>query len=201
MNTTYSPAREVEILAADIISEHHSHLMGIPIVYVFVSPTPTNKAKEEWGRARKVSGLNAHLIGHFADTDRFSPKLIRNGVFVIEIALFIWGVSGPRQRMALVDHQLSHCWVEVDDKTVSPILSILPHDVEEFAPIVSRYGLWRGDIKDFIAAVNDSHQLQLFSTEDELEEDTKVTIAWDGQEVETTTGEISKLGWAGVGSR
>jgi hypothetical protein len=112
-----------------------------------------------------VSGLNAHLMATVADCDRFVPEELENGLFVIEISLYVWNRLSPRKQVALLDHELSHCWAEEDDKSGKQVLSLLPHDLEEFATIAGRHGLWSDDITTFMAAANDHGQLTLFDSE------------------------------------
>lgn len=57
--------------------------------------------------------------------------------FVIWVALDWWNRFKPEQKVALVDHELCHCYIDADDKP-----KILPHDVEEFNCILERHGLW-----------------------------------------------------------
>jgi len=143
---TYMDAPEVKQIADELIPKYHSHLidMDVRIDYVFCSKTPKRNGKEVWGTCRKVTNLNAHLAG------QESP------FFVITISEPVWGVLPPDKRKALVDHELCHAesqynQKEDDDGEDDVIkLSIRPHDVEEFACIIRRHGLWRDDVKDFV---------------------------------------------------
>lgn len=138
MSVEYSEATEVELVARDIIQEHHPDLRAYQhrITYVFRSEAAVSNGKQIWGKARKITGLNAYLA--------------RGGTpfFVIEIAADIWKDLEPNQKKALVDHELSHCYV-----TDEGDLQLLPHDIEEFGVIVHRWGLWRSDVEDFSKAV------------------------------------------------
>lgn len=144
--TTYVDAPEVREIAERYIEKYHRHLidMDVRIEYVFVSKTPKRNGKEVWGTCRKISNLNAHLAGQEAP------------FFVITIAEQVWGVLPQKAREALVDHELCHAesqynQKEDDDGEDDVIkLSIRPHDVEEFAQIIRRHGLWRDDVKDFV---------------------------------------------------
>lgn len=151
---TYSDAPEVREIADKLIPKHHPHLEGSRIDYVFRSKHSTNKGKIVGGKARKVTGLNAFLASSgrrgFHGTD----------LFVIEIAHDLWEQLPQEQRVALVDHELCHCFREVDDETGEWVLSILPHDLEEFAEVVKRHGIWSTDLDYF---VKKSQQLRLIS--------------------------------------
>lgn len=135
----YSAAPEVEEIGRELIHYYHEHLVNTRVDFCFVAQVDEEgntqpmmkKGKEHWGDARRITGLNAHLAGD------------ANPFFCIEISQHAWERMEPLQRRALVDHELCHCFVE-DDK-----LTLLPHDIEEFGSIVSRYGLWRNDVKNF----------------------------------------------------
>lgn len=154
MPATYRHASAVERLAREIIAEHRDDLADVHIEYVFRSETADQGGKEVWGKARKVTGLNAYLAGDTAEGEEVDD------FFVIEIAEPVWAVIEPEQRKALVDHELAHCTVTVNGNGETK-LAIRPHDVEEFASIVRRYGLWRDDVEQFLRAAADSGQLSI----------------------------------------
>lgn len=164
---TYTEAPEVERLARSLIGEYHRHLMSERIEFVFCEKTPTKGGKETWGRARKVTGLNAFLAGQDAaddDADAF---------FVIEIARPVWDGINDRQRAALVDHELAHCWFEEqtdDEGNVKTIRKLLAHDLEEFSAIILRHGVWRDEVRQLLDAA-EAHNGQ---TAMEFEDGTRV---------------------------
>jgi hypothetical protein len=143
----YTEAPKVLEMVNTVIKEikEHGHLANARIECVFVLKTPKNKGKELWGKARKVSGLQAYLFAKALgfDTETEMPE----DFFVIEISKPIWDLLEVPQRRALVDHELSHCWRDEEGK-----ISILPHDLEEFNGVVARNGLWRQDVERFLKA-------------------------------------------------
>jgi hypothetical protein len=145
--TTYTTAPEVERIADRLIEEHHKHLVGIPIRYVFRDKAASSRGKLVLGKARKSTGLNAtlvHLVRHDEPPDRVD-------FFVIEIALDTWRALTDAQKTALVDHELSHCLTEVPDGLDDDVTLVLAgHDMEEFAAVVRRHGLWRSDLETFM---------------------------------------------------
>lgn len=147
----YTPAPQVRRLADDLILDHHKHLMGVPIRYVFVDPVPTSKGKQVWGRARKVSGLNAFLAAGVGE-DEIVHEDSDWSFFVIEIARDIWDHLEPAGRRALVDHELCHCDIGEDSEGNRKLVT-RAHDVEEFQEVVRRHGLWRSDVERFASAV------------------------------------------------
>lgn len=152
MTIEYTDAPEVDALVKRLVVQHHGHLAGERIRCVFRSEHAKDGGKAVLGKARKVSGLNAFLSGN--DDEAY---------FVIEIANDIWLGMNDAERLALVDHELSHCGIKVNAKTFEQTLVIRPHDLEEFNAIVERHGLWRRDVKDFLTAA--SGQLPLVEAE------------------------------------
>ncbi len=149
---TWAEAPVVRDVANKLINERHSHLGPIEMRYYFFSKEIKTGDEQVWGRARKVSGLNAVLAHPNEDTDR--------QFFTIEIWRTIWDRLTPEHREALVDHELHHCWVDDNGKLV-----ILKHDLEEFANVVRRYGPWRTNIQLFLDAANGKGQANLFEEE------------------------------------
>lgn len=146
MAASFTEADEVRQVAQPLISQHHGHLLGTRMEYVFRSETQTKGDKEIWGTARKISSLSAYLAGQEDDGDG------NESFFVITISKPVWGALTELQRTALVDHELAHCWQEeeYDAKGNCTIKrSILPHDLEEFNAIYQRYGDWKPDVREF----------------------------------------------------
>ena len=73
---------------------------------------------------------------------------------VIWVASWAWEMFNERQRQALVAHELNHADVDEDGK-----LSARPHDVEDFAWVVRRFGAWDPKLRRF------AEQLRLFEAE------------------------------------
>jgi hypothetical protein len=141
----YTTAPEVETLARKLINtvDRHEHLADVRVDFIFINEAPASKGRLVLGRARKVGGLTAYLASADAtaepNLDGFAP---RAPFFVIEISFDTWQGLTEAQRVALVDHELCHCRVDFDDKTGEQKLSTVGHDVEEFACVVERHGLW-----------------------------------------------------------
>lgn len=144
MATEYTDATEVDLIVKALVPTTHPHLADERIRCVFRDEHAKEGGKAIWGRARKISGLNAYLSG--------SAGAKGDDYFVIEIAQDIWAGLNRKECLALVDHELSHCGIKTNPKTFEQTLCLLPHDVEEFQAVLERHGLWRRDVKDFIAA-------------------------------------------------
>ncbi|MBL8186557.1 MAG: hypothetical protein JNK38_01045 [Acidobacteria bacterium] len=152
MPVEYTVAESVRDFADQLIKNHHPHLTNVKIEYVFRSQAATKNGKAIWGRAKLVTGLNAWLA---------TPMIQRwnrpEPFFCLEIARDIWSRLNENQQKALVDHELSHCDRDLD----SGDLTIVGHDLEEFAHILRRHGLWHSDVEMF--AKTGAEQLSLLS--------------------------------------
>lgn len=147
--TEWRHAPEVHAIAEEVIDDHHPHLANAPIRYVFRDTASVSRGRVVLGRARKVSGLNAYLVG-LVGRERVDPPA---DFFVLEIAADEWQRLDIKQRVALVDHELCHLWVEEPaDPLEHRKLRIVGHDVEEFTEVIQRHGLWRPSVKAFADA-------------------------------------------------
>lgn len=146
MSTKLTPAPAVAHLGKKLCASNHPHLAGTRVEYFFQEHASRKGGKLVLGNARKVSGLNAMLATPGATSSE------GNEFFVIVIAEDMWDTLGNSQREALVDHELSHCGIDVDDSG-NVKLHLINHDVEEFADILRRHGLWKPDLTDFLEAI------------------------------------------------
>ncbi|MDP3328738.1 putative metallopeptidase [Parvibaculum sp.] len=105
----------------------------------------------------KLRPLFEHMledwIGYFPD-------------FLITLNADFWEEANPITREALLFHEAKHAGHAKDQfgsprfhrETGRPITCIVPHDLEEFNAVVSRYGAWKGDVQSFLDAVNPSQK-------------------------------------------
>lgn len=143
MPVTYENAPEVKSIAEELIKKHHPHLVNVKIEYVYRSEHAKSGGKDVWGKARKIGGLNAWLATP-SDERWIHPEPF----FVMEIAKDIWVKLKETAQTALVDHELNH----MGRDTETGDLMIEAHDVEDFAIILRRYGLYRADAEMFVRA-------------------------------------------------
>lgn len=160
--TQFWSSEEMKSIAEKLIPEHHKHLIdfSVNIKYLFTNKVPKIKGKEVWGQVHKITGRNAYLAKDNPDGEPF---------FTITVPKDIFDILPEEKKIALVDHYLCQCWAEVkqakeesevsqdevDDQIESdnPVkLSIKPYDVEEYACIVKRHGLWREDVEELVNA-------------------------------------------------
>jgi predicted RNA-binding protein YlqC (UPF0109 family) len=172
MSVTYKPAPPVEQIGRKLIGKHHTDLADVDVVFVFRSEHAERHGQQVWGKARKVSGLNAFLY-HLAAATGAGEQPLQDedsveAFFVIEIAEDIWWILTPAQKEALVDHELSHCRTKLN-KDEQIVLYVAPHDVEEFASVLGRRGMWRPNIRALLKAAK-AGQPALWSELDDVEE-------------------------------
>jgi hypothetical protein len=155
MATRYRYAPDVEKIAKELIREHHRHLTNVEIKFVFTDKIQKRAGKETWGTARKVGSLAAFLAGQDENDEQAT-------FFVITITEPIWSYLPPEKRRALVDHELCHCWIDLDDEGDHPKLILVGHDLEEFIQVIQRHGLWRDDVQKFVEVGSPLLQNSLF---------------------------------------
>lgn len=143
MAVTWEEApQEVLRMAERIIERYHEHLLDARVLFIMRSEAPVSNGQVTYGKARKVSAEQQVHI----DAD-----------FIVWLAKDYWeSFLSPKQKEALIDHELSHC--HFDGFTAS----IKGHDVEEFTHIIERHGMWWPQSDSFATAVQQA--LPLVST-------------------------------------
>ena len=159
----WEAAPEVEKIAIQCIGDHHSHLVEANIKYLFRRGKWSSQDRETWGKAYKASDRDKFLSGYD---------------FILAINITVWSQLKGDQRIALVDHELSHCSRGDDDKAGNPMWYIRGHDLEDFVPVVRRYGPWNEDARRYLAA---AEKKEIQESEPTLFDPNQYT-ANDGQE-------------------
>jgi hypothetical protein len=148
---TWWRANEVRDIAEGLMPEFHEHLADLRILYLFRSKHSEKKGRSTLGTCRKIGGLTAYLAFRTeleAITAERPPAPVADSFFVVEIAHDTWVHLSPSQRIALVDHELSHIGADAE---------MVGHDVEEFAAVIQRHGAWKTDLSAFLEASNQQH--------------------------------------------
>lgn len=129
----------------DVLVHHvHKHLVNVSIGYVFVENMGSGD-RDVLAKASKTSGPLEFYSHH---------------VFLVRVNWTTWRPLSAEQRVALIDHELCHFGVEDTEKGTKYVMH--EHDVEEFTSIVSRWGLWRADLRRLSAVMM---QRDLFETQ------------------------------------
>ncbi len=140
---SYQEAAQPAAIGAVLIGTIHPHLKTWEIAFVFRREMAEKVGKLHLAHASKAGAK----LKHFAQCD-----------FLVEVNWRAWTTLSNEQRVALIDHELCHFGMEVSEEgDEKPVLR--PHDVEEFAAVVERHGLWKDDLKYFAKAVR---QAELF---------------------------------------
>ena len=121
--------------AERIRTAQHPDLEEAEIAYIFIPKGPKSGGRVRLGKAQKESATHQVL----SEMD-----------FVIYLSKDMWDTLRPEQRTALLDHELCHCAPKFDAKTGERIgWRTRAHDVEEFAQIIERHGLWKVELREF----------------------------------------------------
>jgi hypothetical protein len=138
---SYSKASDALVSTAkEAINKWHPTLKRAKIGFLFRDEAPTSKGRQTWGHASKVN-------------DRM--KVYTGLDFMIWISKDIWDRLTSDRRLALIDHELCHCYMGPDGP------STIGHDVEEFTAVIERHGFWTGDLLR-IESLAKGEQLKLF---------------------------------------
>lgn len=135
-------------LLDELVAAHHDHLGAARIALAWcTSWKPDVDGKVTLGRCRRAGDLDREL----AEFD-----------FIILLSRRFWRHPDVTaiQRRALLDHELCHCDTKydadgepVEDERGRRVWRTKKHDVEEFAAIVERYGIWRHELETFARAL------------------------------------------------
>lgn len=140
-----------------IVHAHHEELRDARIAVAWcTSWRPDVDGNVTIGRCKRASALDREL--HEWD-------------FVILLNERYWNDERTTAiaHDALLDHELCHATVKIDPETNDPALDergrviyrLRRHDLEEFACIAQRYGIWKRDLQRFAKALKDGPQVKL----------------------------------------
>jgi hypothetical protein len=142
-------------IAEMLIEEHHPHLLDVAYRVVFRSKAKkVGKEKVALGTAEIISGRFAYFVMTEEEVAK-QAETFENPykMFWMELSADTWEELTPKQRIALVDHELCHFGIHFDEDKDEPEMIIVPHDIEEFNDIARRHGLWLSDVERFAAIV------------------------------------------------
>lgn len=125
-------AEQPAAIAEVLIDVHHPELAPARLAVLFKQQMAHGE-RLRLGSMRRAAGL----LGFLGDVD-----------FVMLVNWKAWRVLGAVQRVALIDHELYHAGLDAKGRW-----TLIHHDVEEFAAVVGRWGLWRPDLVTFAAQI------------------------------------------------
>lgn len=143
----------------ECVEAHHPHLAEAKFALAWQRGMKADKDDNlTLGRCRKASDLSREL----AEYD-----------FIILLNEEAWQELYPDQRKALIDHELTHAQVTLDedgevklDERGRPVWRIRRHDIEEFKEIIERHGLYKSDLEAFVKAALAQKKTPLFPEEE-----------------------------------
>jgi hypothetical protein len=155
VSTDSQEGKEVRKLVNETVKAHHDHLRNAKIAIAWMVGQKKDKdGRLVLGRMKKASELDRELHEHD---------------LVLLLNREMWKVFGEKQRTALVDHELCHADEALDpngeaieDAHGRKQYRIRKHDLEEFAAVVRRHGLWKADLETFATAMDQGRQANLF---------------------------------------
>lgn len=148
-------------LRDELVDAHHEELKHAKIALAWcTSWRPDVDGRVVIGKCKRASELDRELTGATYD-------------FVILLSKSFWQdlrVTAA-QRAALLDHELCHAAVKLDERTGDPavnerrrvIYRLRKHDVEEFSAVIRRHGTYKRDLEDFAAALRQADLRESFT--------------------------------------
>jgi len=134
MDKTYTEDESLVTLANSVILKNQlTYMDSVKTRYVLVDPYISKTCH---GKCIKANGE----LKHYGKLD-----------FLVEFSKEVWDSIDDATREILMYHELMHILVkEVKGKEV---LSIAPHDLQDFYTIIKKYGVeWFQQFKDIVAA-------------------------------------------------
>ncbi len=134
-------------LLQHLVDVHHEEIRDARIALAWqTSWTPDVDGHVTLGQCRKVSELEREI----------ADLLSYDFVILLRQEFWLDPLTTDLQRRALLDHELEHASVKLDDHG-DPVLNergrvvyrIRKHDLEEFSAIADRYGCWKKDLEHF----------------------------------------------------
>ena len=133
----YKLAPEVEEVAKPLIDSYHRHLLEAKVTFVF--------RDRAWKK-----GDGRTVLGKAAKRNELDELLSeRKEDFVIMIAEEKWNDMDDDHRKSLVDHEICHCGVVVDQAGEKKWI-IRDHPIQEFPENLARFEFRRHDISHLI---------------------------------------------------
>jgi len=139
----FTQDKELKNLADAIIEEHRPNLRMLSICFLFRDVATVTDGKTIVGRCVRVDDRNWSV--HKKDV-------------IIEIGKDIWDEASPDFQKAIMDHELGHIGLELDEdgtvvmdeKTLRIKIRLHRHDIEEFEDVLARHGAYHKDLRSFL---------------------------------------------------
>lgn len=141
----YQSDKQLSDVAREIIEQHHPGLKILKIAYLFREEASVSKGKVIAGMAIKTSDRDWALHKHDV---------------IVEIGKDVWTEATPDFQKALMDHELSHVGIDMDENNTPKMdemtnrikVTIRYHDIEEFEGVLKRHGAYHKELRAFLEA-------------------------------------------------
>ncbi len=130
---------EARLRAEPLIREFHDELVEANIIYLCRNKPQKSGGRSVPGSVKKATPMEKHLGGHLFEDDK-EPD------FIMTISLPEWNELNPKQRIAVVDHLLTRCTGEVDEKSGETKYKVRAPQVQEFPEVAERNGRYNDDL-------------------------------------------------------
>jgi hypothetical protein len=139
---------EAAEIAEALIAEHHPHLEDASVLYLATSQKRKSRGQVVLGTAGKMAPPQRYL------SSGVQQSVEAGADFLLIFTEAEWMRLTGEQRRAAVDHELCHCIQttrETADGEIEYGWGLRGHDVECFAEEIERHGLWRRELRDLAA--------------------------------------------------
>jgi Putative phage metallopeptidase len=145
-----APGKKMYPMLEELVGKHHEELSNakarISLAWALNWKADVD-GRKKLGACKKASDLDRELAAW-------------DFVILVSQAFFEDADITDEQRMALLDHELMHATVRLDkngepvvDERGRTVFRLRKHDLEEFADVVRRHGMWKRDLEVFGAAL------------------------------------------------
>jgi hypothetical protein len=150
-DVAFWPAPEVEEVARDVVRRWRNDLVNARVEYVFRSTAEKKNGRKCLATARVVNGLASYYTRHSEAKEAGESAIVPEPFFLVMVWYEAWCKISAAQQLALVDHELKHCVLEMDEAD-EEVYTIVGHDVEEFEDVASRHGAWMPNLDRLVKA-------------------------------------------------
>ncbi|MFA5132705.1 MAG: putative metallopeptidase [Candidatus Paceibacterota bacterium] len=148
----FDRADTVAEIAKRLIPKFHTHLVNARIAYLFKNKEIKKGGKIVIATAGKCSPKENALAKY---NNGMSDVDVEGFDFLLIVSYPVWQTLTDAQKLAVIDHELSHMLVQTDDESEDgdTKYTIIEHDVQEFCSVIERHGLYMKDLENFAEAV------------------------------------------------
>ena len=137
-----------EDMSKQLIAKYHEHLINAKIAYLYKNKPIVKGGRLVIATAEKCNPKTKALCTYSEEGESFD--------FIITISYKAWNNLSDSQKLAVLDHELSHCMVSDDEKTGEPLFQLISHDFEDFYSVIKRNKLYSKDLETLVSVIKNS---------------------------------------------